>query len=59
MTYPPPNHAGQSVHVRRAAPVCAAVPYRATLTVARGRMRNRFVGRGKDAASYEMVKPAI
>ena len=32
--------------IRRAAPVCAAVSYRATLTVARGRMRNRFVGRG-------------
>ena len=26
--------------------MCAAVSYRATLTVARGRMRNRFVGRG-------------
>ena len=26
--------------------MCAAVPYRATLTVARGRNRNRFVGRG-------------
>ena len=46
MTYPPPNEAGQSVHVCRAAPVCAAVPYWATLTGAWVRIRNRFVGRG-------------
>ena len=31
---------------RRAAPVCAAAPYRVALTGAWGRNRNRFVGRG-------------
>ena len=46
MMYPPSEPCGAVRRIRRAAPVCAAVSYRATLTVARGRMRNRFVGRG-------------
>ena len=42
----------QSVRVRRAAPMCAAVPHRMTAGSAWWRTRNRFVGRGILDAPY-------